>query len=56
MFRSLCFILLAALLTIVSYYLTTLVKIPFFCYGVAFIGYFTASLMLMIAVLGKRMD
>lgn len=56
MLKSLWFILLAALLTIVSYYLTTLVKTPFFSYGVAFIGYFTASLLLMITVLDKRMD
>ena len=54
MLKPLWFILLAALLTIVSYYLTTLVKIPFFSYGVAFIGYFTASLMLMLAVLVKE--
>lgn len=56
MLRSLWFILLAAMLTIVSYYLTTLVKTPFFSYGVAFIGYFAASILLMVAVLGKRMD
>lgn len=56
MLKSLWFILLALLLTIVSYYLTTLVKIPFFCYGVAFIGYFTASILLMAAVFGKRIN
>ena len=54
MFRSLWFILLALLLTIVSYYLTTHSQTPLFSYGVAFIGYFTASLLLMIAVLGKE--
>ena len=54
MLRLVWFILLAALLTIVSYYLTTLSQSPFFSYGVAFIGYFTASLLLMIAVLGKE--
>ena len=53
MFRSLWFILLAALLTIVSYYLTTLSQAAFFSYGVAFIGYFAASILLMLAVLGK---
>ena len=56
MLKSLWFILLAALLTIVSYDLTTLSQTAFFSYGVAFIGYFAASLMLMVAVLGKRMD
>jgi hypothetical protein len=56
MLRLVWFILLAALLTIVSYYLTTLVKIPFFSYGVAFIGYFTASILLMSAVFGKRIN
>ncbi len=54
MLRLVWFILLAALLTIVSYYLTTLSQNPFFSYGVAFIGYFAASLLLMIAVLGKE--
>ena len=56
MLRLVWFILLAALLTIVSYHLTTLSQNPLFSYGVAFIGYFAASLLLMIAVLGKRMD
>ena len=56
MLRLLWFILLAALITIVSYHLTTLSQTPFFYYGVAFIGYFAASLLLMIAVLGKRMN
>ena len=56
MLRLVWFILLAALLTIVSYHLTTLSQNAFFAYGVAFIGYFAASLLLMIAVLGKRMD
>ena len=53
MLKSLWFILLALLLTIISYLLTTLVKIPFFCYGLAFIGYFTASVLLMVAVFEK---
>lgn len=51
--KSLWFILLALLLTIASYYLTTLVKIPFFSYGVAFIGYFTATVLLLLAVFEK---
>lgn len=55
MFRSLWFILLAALLTIVSYHLTTLSQNAFFSYGVAFVGYSAASILLMLAVLG-RMD
>ncbi len=54
MFRSLWFILLAALLTIVSYYLTTLSQNPFFSYGVAFIGYFVATVLLLVTVLGKE--
>lgn len=54
MLRSLWFILLAALLTIVSYHLTTLSQNALFAYGVAFIGYFTASILLMVAVLGKE--
>lgn len=53
MLRSLWFILLALLLTIVSYYLTTLSQNPLFCYGLAFIGYFTASILLMVAVFEK---
>lgn len=54
MLRSLWFILLALLLTIVSYYLTTLSQIPLFSYGLAFIGYFTASILLMVAVFEKH--
>jgi len=54
MFRSLYFILLALLLTIVSYLLTTLVKIPFFSYGVAFIGYFVATVLLLVAIFEKK--
>ena len=54
MLRLVWFILLATLLTIVSYHLTTISQIPLFSYGVAFIGYFAASLMLMVAVLGKE--
>lgn len=54
MLRLVWFILLAALLTIVSYYLTTLSQTALFSYGVAFIGYFAAALMLMVAVLGKE--
>ena len=54
MFRSLWLILLAALLAIVSYQLTTLSQNAFFSYGVAFIGYSVASLMLVLAVLGKE--
>lgn len=53
MLRSLWFILLALLLTIASYHLTTLSQIPLFCYGLAFIGYFTASILLMVAVFEK---
>ena len=53
MLRSLWFILLAALLAIVSYQLTTLSQTAFFSYGVAFIGYFTASILLMVAVFEK---
>ena len=54
MLKTIWFIFLAALLTIVSYYLTTLSQTPFFSFGVAFIGYFTASILLMVAVLGKE--
>lgn len=54
MFRSLWFILLAALLAIVSYYLTTLSQTPLFSYGVAFIGYFTATVLLLVAVFEKH--
>lgn len=54
MLRSLWFILLAALLTIVSYYLTTLSQIPLFCYGLAFIGYFTATVLLLVTVSEKH--
>lgn len=54
MLKSLWFILLAALLTIVSYYLTTLVDNTFFSFGVAFIGYFTATVLLLVAVFEKH--
>ncbi len=54
MLKSLWFILLAALLTIVSYYLTTLSQNPFFSYGVAFIGYFTATVVLLVAIFEKH--
>jgi len=54
MLRSLWFILLAALLVIVSYYLTTSVKTLFFSYGVAFIGYFTATVLLLVAIFEKK--
>lgn len=50
MLKSLWFILLATMLTIVSYYLTTLNQTPLFSYGVAFIGYFTATVLLLVAV------
>jgi len=53
MLKSLWFILLAAMLTIVSYHLTTLSQIPLFCYGLAFIGYFTATVLLLVAVFEK---
>lgn len=54
MLKSLWFILLAALLTIVSYYLTTMDKILLFCYGLAFIGYFTATVLLLVAIFEKH--
>lgn len=54
MLRSLWFILLALLLTIVSYYLTTHSQIPLFSYGLAFIGYFTATVLLLVAVFEKH--
>lgn len=54
MFRLLLFILLAVLLTIVSYYLTTLVDNTFFSFGVAFIGYFSATVLLLVAVFEKH--
>ncbi len=54
MLKSLWFILLAALLTIVSYYLTTHSQNPFFSYGVAFIGYFTATVVLLVAIFEKH--
>lgn len=53
MLRSLWFILLAMLLTIVSYHLTTLSQTPLFSYGVAFVGYSAASILLMVAVFEK---
>lgn len=54
MFKSLWFILLAALLTVVSYHLTTHSQTPFFSYGVAFIGYFTATVLLLVAIFEKH--
>ncbi len=54
MLKSLWFILLAALLAIVSYYLTTHSQNPFFSYGVAFIGYFTATVVLLVAIFEKH--
>ena len=54
MLKTVWFILLALLLTIASYHLTTLSQNAFFSYGVAFIGYFAASILLMVAVLGKE--
>ena len=54
MLKSLWFILLAVVLTIISYYLTTLSQIPLFSYGLAFIGYFTATVLLLVAVFEKH--
>jgi hypothetical protein len=53
MLKTIWFIALAVVIAIASYHLTTLSQIPLFSYGVSFIGYFTASVLLSVAILGS---
>lgn len=53
MLKTVWFIALAVVIAVLSYYLTTLSQTPIFGYGVSFIGYFTASVLLSVAILGS---
>lgn len=53
MIKTVWFISLAVVIATVSYYLTTLSQTPVFSYGVSFIGYFAASVLLSVAILGS---
>lgn len=53
MIKAVWFIALAVVIANVSYYLTTLSQTPLFSYGVSFIGYFAASVLLSVAILGS---
>lgn len=53
MIKTVWFIALAVVIAIASYHLTTLSQTPFFSYGVSFIGYFAASVLLSVAILGS---
>ena len=50
--RQVFFLLLAVVLTALTFGLTTLAQNPFFSYGVSFIGYTVASCLVLVATIG----
>lgn len=50
--RQVFFLVEAAVLTALTFWLTTLAADPLFCYGVAFIGYTVAVCLALVATIG----
>ncbi len=49
--KRLYFLFLAIVIAILSYYLTSLSTTPLFSYGVSFIGFFVATILMFVVIL-----
>ncbi len=51
MIKRIYFLILAVVIAVLSYYLSSLSQTPLFSYGVSFIGFFVATILMFVVIL-----